>query len=97
MYYANIDNAPITVEEYIPGVFERYFNNSGDVAEGKSSVHEGMIDKESYFAQFSYVHTDRQMMVLDLQGVGYKLCDPERYHYTTRGWRAELLCRKSII
>ena len=77
MYYATIDKAPVTVEQYIPEVFEKYVNNNGDVAEGKSPVHEAMIEKASCFAHFSYVHTERQMMVFDLQGVGYKLCDPE--------------------
>ena len=77
VYYATIDKAPVTVEQYIPEVFEKYVNNNGDVAEGKSPVHEAMIEKASCFAHFSYVHTERQMMVFDLQGVGYKLCDPE--------------------
>ena len=36
-----------------------------------------MIEKASCFAHFSYVYTEMQVMVLDLQGVGYSLCDPE--------------------
>ena len=36
-----------------------------------------MIEKASCFAHFSYVYTEMQMMVFDLQGVGYSLCDPE--------------------
>eukprot|EP00112_Aurelia_sp_Birch-Aquarium-sp1_P019166 Seg469.6 transcript_id=Seg469.6/GoldUCD/mRNA.D3Y31 product="Transient receptor potential cation channel subfamily M member 6" protein_id=Seg469.6/GoldUCD/D3Y31 len=72
-----IKDVPVTVEEYIAGDFEKYINNTGVVAKALSPAHEVILEKASCFAHFSYVHTEMQMMVLDLQGVAYSLCDPE--------------------
>lgn len=77
VYYSSIDSVPVTVEEYIAGDFEKYINNTGVVAKALSPAHEVILEKASCFAHFSYVHTEMQMMVLDLQGVAYSLCDPE--------------------
>ncbi len=76
VYYSSIGNVPVTVEEYIPGMFEKYINNNGLISKA-SSQSEEVIEKASCFAHFSYVHTNMQIMVLDLQGVEYTLCDPE--------------------
>jgi len=76
VYYSSIGNVPVTVEEYIPGMFEKYINNNGLISKASSQSDE-VIEKASCFAHFSYVHTNMQMMVLDLQGVAYTLCDPE--------------------
>lgn len=76
VYYSSIGNVPVTVEEYIPGTFEKYINNNGLISKAPLKSDE-VIQKASCFAHFSYVHTNMQMMVLDLQGVAYTFCDPE--------------------
>ena len=76
LYYSSIGNVPVTVKEYIPGMFEKYSNNNG-LSSKASPQSDEVIEKASCFAHFSYVHTNMQMIVLDLQGVAYTLCDPE--------------------
>ena len=75
--FSMINGTPVTVEEYIPSEFEKYSNNTGKMAEIKSDEHKELIEKAECFMQFSFVVKNKQLMVVDLQGVGYNLCDPE--------------------
>ena len=64
----------ITDERYIDGNFQKYINNMG-----KLSVHNNNFlgQKAECFAHFSYKKSKKQLMVLDLQGSGHLLYDPE--------------------
>ena len=77
VYFSMMNGTPVTVEEFIPGNFEKYSNNTGEMAAIKSDEHKEFIEKAESFMHFSYVITNKQLMVVDLQGVGYDLCDPE--------------------
>ena len=45
--------------------------------EVKSDEHLVFIQKAECFMHFSYDVCNKELMVVDLQGVGYELCDPE--------------------
>ena len=62
----------VTVEEYIDGNFVKYINNTGMVC-NKSTLSE----KAQCLAHFSYEKSYHNLMVLDIQGTGHKLYDPE--------------------
>ena len=63
VYYANFNGEYITFEEFIEGTFAKYINNNGEIC--GDVVH------------FTYVNSNQQLMVSDIQGVDYWLCDPE--------------------
>ncbi|XP_077869811.1 transient receptor potential cation channel subfamily M member 6-like [Saccoglossus kowalevskii] len=63
----------VTVEEYIDGDFVKYTNNDGTISQIKSEI----CQKSESLAHFSYEKSDKKLMVVDIQGSGYNLCDPE--------------------
>eukprot|EP00112_Aurelia_sp_Birch-Aquarium-sp1_P008581 Seg1949.5 transcript_id=Seg1949.5/GoldUCD/mRNA.D3Y31 product="Transient receptor potential cation channel subfamily M member 6" protein_id=Seg1949.5/GoldUCD/D3Y31 len=77
VYFSTIEGKPVTVEEFIPGNFQKYINNTGQIREAQSAEDRILIEKAECLVHYSYLHTKKQMMVLDLQGVEYILCDPE--------------------
>lgn len=67
------DNEYVTVEEYIDGKFAKYINNNGDIF-----TKDGILCKKAEsLAHFSYEKSQGKLMVLDIQGSGYSLYDPE--------------------
>lgn len=69
-----LDNGEfVTVEEYIDGNFVKYLNNNGMVCVKTSALSE----KAECLAHFSYEKSSHKLMVLDIQGTGHKLYDPE--------------------
>ena len=76
VYYGKISSIQsITIEELIPGTFVKYINNDGSqcVILLRNECH----DKADAFVQYTYEKSQRNLVVLDIQGVGYSLCDPE--------------------
>ena len=74
VYYANFNGEYITVEEFIEGTFAKYINNNGEICGDVSS---DLSLKAEAFVHFTYVNSNQQLMVSDIQGVDYWLCDPE--------------------
>lgn len=64
----------ITIERYIEGTFEKYINNTGELCVPKSNL---IGQKAECLAHFSYEKSKKQLVVLDLQGTGHLLYDPE--------------------
>ena len=77
VYFLMIGDDPVTVEEFIPGSFTKYINNNGEVNPNLPEDLKRTLEKAENFVHYSYASTDRKMMVVDLQGVNYNLCDPE--------------------
>ena len=73
LYFSKIKDDYVTVEQYIEGQFTKYVNNTGDIINHGNEV--GL--KAEAFAHYSFVKSGKQLMVLDLQGVYFQLCDPE--------------------
>ena len=70
-------DVPVNLEEYIPGSFHKYINNNGQINYQLSGRFTELLCKTECFAQYTYKSTKQNMMVLDLQGIDYNLCDPE--------------------
>ena len=65
----------ITIEEFIPGSFVKFFNNTGIPCEDNENSENGM--KAECLAHFSFEKSDQKLMLVDIQGYGVKLYDPE--------------------
>lgn len=77
VFYSEWDNCPVTVEEYVPGVFSKYINNDGDIIESCNEDSSEISKKAECLVHFTYSFSDNKLMVLDIQGSGFKLYDPE--------------------
>jgi len=64
----------VTLEDFIEGDFEKYINNTGEICRDDTS--EISLQAEA-FVHFTYVNSNQQLIVSDIQGVNYWLCDPE--------------------
>ena len=67
------DGELLTVEEFIPGDFAKFINNNGIVCEEDTML----CKKARAFSHFTYEKSEGKVMVLDIQGSGYTLYDPE--------------------
>ena len=65
----------LPIEEFIPGKFVKYINNDGSqcVILLRNERH----DKADAFAHYAYEKSQRNLVLIDIQGVGYSLCGPE--------------------
>lgn len=63
----------VTLEEFISGEFVKYLNNTGDRCEKDNII----ADKAEAFSHYTYEKSERKLVVLDIQGSGYTLYDPE--------------------
>ena len=61
------------VENYIPGKYIKYNNNAGWI---KTSIADQTLVAQA-FSHFSYQYTQGYLMIVDLQGVGGFLTDPQ--------------------
>ena len=73
VYMGKTSDNYVTVEEFIPGEFVKYMNNNGELCESNSEA----ARKAQAFAHFTYEKSEGKVIVLDLQGSGYTLYDPE--------------------
>ena len=67
------DGDYVTIEEFIDGVFVKYINNNGDIC----AEDDVLCDKAQCFSHFTYEKSQGKLMVLDVQGAGLTLYDPE--------------------
>ncbi len=67
------DGEVVSVEEFVEGEFTKYINNNGLLY---GSVTE-MRNKAESLAHYSYVRLNKELTVVDIQGCGYSLFDPE--------------------
>ena len=76
---SHLQDSIVVIEPYLPGEFVKYVNNDGTICTQDSS---NAIDAEigkiaESFAHFTYLKSDKKLMVLDIQGTGNILTDPE--------------------
>lgn len=74
IYFSSINGECITLERFIEGKFKKLINNTGEVL--GDDIDDISLKAEA-FVHYTYVSSDEQLMVTDIQGVGYTLCDPE--------------------
>ena len=63
----------MTLEDFIEGDFEKYINTGEFCRDDTSEI----SLKAEAFVHFTYVNSNQQLIVSDIQGVNYWLCDPE--------------------
>ena len=61
----------------MPGVFTKYINNDGDIIESCDEDSSEISKKAECLVHFTYSFSEKKLMVLDIQGSGLKLYDPE--------------------
>ena len=73
VYFGKLYGQCVTVECYMDGTFKKHVNNTGDVCGDGSEI----SSKGKTFSHYTYAKSGKKLMVLDIQGVEYSLCDPE--------------------
>ena len=66
----------VVVEEFIPGEFIKYINNDGTTIKNPATVIEFQLKAEC-LCHYSYVKSDKKLLLVDIQGSGMTLFDPE--------------------
>ena len=74
IHLAKLDGDCLTLEEFNEGKFEKYINNTGEVCVPNDHV---IGQKGQCLPHFSYEISNSQLLVVDLQGSGHRLYDPE--------------------
>ncbi|XP_046849837.1 LOW QUALITY PROTEIN: myosin heavy chain kinase B-like [Xenia sp. Carnegie-2017] len=64
----------VTIEEYIPGEFTKYLNNTGMKCVPDLDI---LGQKAESLTHYSFEKSEKKLMVVDIQGNGHKLFDPE--------------------
>ena len=65
----------VTVEDYVDGSFTKYINNDGTISK---SIDDGnALQMAECLTHFSYVKSKDALLLVDIQGCGYTLYDPE--------------------
>ena len=75
IYFGKTDREEyITIEEFVPGQFTKYLNNTGIKCVEDSNT---LGKKAESLTHCSYDKSQNKLMLVDIQGNGYKLFDPE--------------------
>ena len=72
-YLGILGDEVVFIEPFLPGEFEKYVNNDGNVLDNECEI--GL--KAQAFVHFSYVVFDKQALVLDVQGCNFSMTDAE--------------------
>ena len=71
-----VDGTVVTIEQYLEGQFNKYVNNNGDICnQGEFEEEKVMQEKAEALIHFPYENSQKQLMLLDIQGFDYKLID----------------------
>jgi hypothetical protein len=74
VFFAKVDEECVTLEEFIEGDFVKYINNTGKACVPDIDI---IGQKAQCLAHFSYEKSKSELMILDIQGSGHMLFDPE--------------------
>ena len=74
VFFAKLDGECVTLEEFIEGDFIKYINNTGITCVSDDDM---IGHKAQCLAHFSYQKSNSELMILDIQGSGHMLFDPE--------------------
>ena len=65
----------VTIEQFVEGTFRKYINNNGSVCD--KGDHSALFEKAECLVHFTYERSEKEVMLLDIQGCEYSLIDPE--------------------
>ena len=77
IYFSKVANEPVTIKVYIEGTFHKYVNNDGKCGDCNEAGMAELYAKAENLCHFSYVESNKELMLLDLQGVDYRLYDSD--------------------
>jgi len=80
VYFTTINEQPATVKGFVPGPFAKLINNGGKKAnlpEDADDALKDLLAKAECLVHYTYESSNQQLMLLDIQGSGYCLYDPE--------------------
>ena len=75
-YFSFMNGEPVTVERFVEGQFVKFVNNNGKPCLPEPGQKD-LLAKAETLCHFSYVDSNQKLMLVDIQGAGYKLYDPE--------------------
>jgi hypothetical protein len=67
-------NQIVTIEQFASGTLQKYVNNDGTISHNKDIERQR---KAESLVHFSFVKSNRKLLLVDIQGCEYKLTDPE--------------------
>jgi hypothetical protein len=67
-------NQIVTIEQFASGTFQKYVNNDGTISHKKDIEKQR---KAESLVHFSFVKSNRKLLLVDIQGGEYNLTDPE--------------------
>ena len=76
VYFFEWEGEPASIEPFIEGEFSKIMNNTGIPTE-HFAEEDSYRRKGEAFSHYTFSKSDDKYIVLDLQGIGYRLCDPE--------------------
>lgn len=74
VFFSSMGNEFVAIETFIDGPFVKLVNNDGLICSEEASE---LSMKAKTFSHYTYKKPNTKLIVLDIQGVGYTLCDPE--------------------
>ena len=77
VYFAMLDDCPVTVEEFAEGEFQKYVNNTGECMVPPNDELGTLYEKAQTLIYYSYFMSAGKFMLVDLQGAAHNLYDPE--------------------
>ena len=72
----NNSSSYLMIEEFIEGEFQKYLNNDG-FATYNESVDMDLVQKAECLSHFSFMKSQSNILLVDIQGANYVLFDPE--------------------
>ena len=73
IFLGKIGDEVVSIEQYVSGDFVKYINNTGDIDRSLGEVGKKM----ECLTHYTYEKSEKQLMLLDIQGSHYNLYDPE--------------------
>ena len=100
VFFSSMGNEFVTIETFIDGHFGKLINNDGLICSEEAS--ELSMKAETFSHRYTCKKSNTQLMVLDIQKVGYTLCDPEiastthmdeanNYYFCTGNWSTKAI------
>ena len=73
----NGDACFVTIERYLEGSFTKYVNNTGEISSTTRNSDDIIMKKAETLMHYSYQVSQGECLLVDIQGTGYQLYDPE--------------------
>ena len=80
VFFSQFEDEPATIEEFVPGNFIKYINNNGECCSLQQKCTAELKElrlKAECLVHYTFESTNQKLMLLDIQGSGYQLYDPE--------------------